>query len=738
MGISKNPTIVVNNFVTSSTTDHGALDGLGDNDHLQYLLSGTFDIFSSSVADHVDDTTIHYASGSIPHGDLQDIGTNSHAAIDTHIADGLIHFASGAIEHGDIAGLGDDDHTQYILADGTRAFSGDISHGSNDINSVGFLVATGITGAHSEVASGVPYLLVEGGIVISTASNGQITLSGSQGDIDWTDNGTELRTTSSVAIDTDGGFPSAQGSDIYFFVSGNQGGKGTSGVSVFGGDVEVSGTFFTDGVDNMLVPLIAGATQVSVEDMFNVHHSSGHVSGGFISVGSPTGSVDVTAGQGFIRATTNELDQLISFNWSASASILVPTGTICYIGVEYNAGSPIVVGRTVETWDHQTDFPLGRAIFEDDLVHIFENPQRVADHAQEMIRRLYETLPIKRDNRDGGLILAAQGSNRLVTVTAGALWDRLNRFPIDAMDTSASDTFDEYYRDGSGGLTIITGSTEWNNTQYDDGSGVLATLSNNRFTNRWFFIEVDGSMTMVFGTAEYNALASAAEETAPTVLPLRISSNSTLLGRFIIQEGSAGPPDQIDSAFATVLGGGAVTDHGNLSGLGDDDHPQYLLVSNFTPISASIATDINTLDTSITTLSGVVATDINTNQADIATNVSSITTLSGATAADINFFRFPPNVTDSTGDRTLTDADNASVVFMSGASANIVRVPATLTDGFHVTLAQASNAQIQIVATNNLFFPSTTFTSRSLEENSMLALYSSSIGVFLGGTLELV
>jgi len=38
--------------------------------------------------------------------------------------------ASG-IDHGDLAGLGDDDHTQYILVDGSRAFTGNIDAGSH-------------------------------------------------------------------------------------------------------------------------------------------------------------------------------------------------------------------------------------------------------------------------------------------------------------------------------------------------------------------------------------------------------------------------------------------------------------------------------------------------------------------------------------------------------------------------------------------------------------------------------
>jgi hypothetical protein len=44
---------------------------------------------------------------------------------------------SGVSDHGALSGLTDDDHTQYILEDGTRAFSGDQSMGSNKITNLG-------------------------------------------------------------------------------------------------------------------------------------------------------------------------------------------------------------------------------------------------------------------------------------------------------------------------------------------------------------------------------------------------------------------------------------------------------------------------------------------------------------------------------------------------------------------------------------------------------------------------
>lgn len=65
-----------------------------------------------------------------------------------HVDASMINDAD--IDHGSIGGLGDDDHTQYILAAGTRAFSGDQSMGSNQLTSVGDPTASGIDAASDD------------------------------------------------------------------------------------------------------------------------------------------------------------------------------------------------------------------------------------------------------------------------------------------------------------------------------------------------------------------------------------------------------------------------------------------------------------------------------------------------------------------------------------------------------------------------------------------------------------
>ena len=86
--------------------DHGALTGLGDDDHTQYVPTDGSRGFTNTV------------SGVDPVQDY-DLATKG------YLDDALATLSGGIVQdHGSLVGLGDDDHTQYILADGTRAFTG--------------------------------------------------------------------------------------------------------------------------------------------------------------------------------------------------------------------------------------------------------------------------------------------------------------------------------------------------------------------------------------------------------------------------------------------------------------------------------------------------------------------------------------------------------------------------------------------------------------------------------------
>jgi hypothetical protein len=168
--------------------------------------------------------------------------------------------------------------------------------------------------------------------------------------------------------------------------------------------------------------------------------------------------------------------------------------------------------------------------------------------------------------------------------------------------------------------------------------------------------------------------------------------------------------------------------------------------TRITDLSGSVASDVNTLDGRITTVSGqlvnhigVVTQSITALSTSVASDINGlaqdITDLSGSVAADINFLKLTPAFRITTGDYTLEPVDNGQVLYMSGASTNIVRVPPTLQNGFNIVVIQESAAQVEVRSTASLLYP-TLFTSQSAQRNSMIMIYSSSFGLNLGGDLE--
>ena len=100
-------------------------------DHTAILNIGT--TTHADIDTHIGNADIHFLEGAIDHTNILSIGLTSHADIDTavdeltaHVADGTKHFLEGAIDHGSIAGLTDvEDHAYALLITGARPLTGD-------------------------------------------------------------------------------------------------------------------------------------------------------------------------------------------------------------------------------------------------------------------------------------------------------------------------------------------------------------------------------------------------------------------------------------------------------------------------------------------------------------------------------------------------------------------------------------------------------------------------------------
>ena len=83
----------------SGVTDHLLLSNIGTNTHAQ-------------IDSHVGDATLHFTEGSIDHTAIANVGSNTHAQLDSHVVDGTLHFTEGSIDHTAITNVGSNTHAQ--------------------------------------------------------------------------------------------------------------------------------------------------------------------------------------------------------------------------------------------------------------------------------------------------------------------------------------------------------------------------------------------------------------------------------------------------------------------------------------------------------------------------------------------------------------------------------------------------------------------------------------------------
>ena len=141
-------------------------------DNIDVSLGGTLAQLNASISDATLDDA----------GDTRPPSAHNHAAADVTsgaFADARISQSSvtqheGALDHGGIGGLADDDHTQYTRADGTRAFTGPQSMGSNDLTNI--KVPTLVVVAAGNISGAVTLNFTNGALVTATLT-GNVTFS---------------------------------------------------------------------------------------------------------------------------------------------------------------------------------------------------------------------------------------------------------------------------------------------------------------------------------------------------------------------------------------------------------------------------------------------------------------------------------------------------------------------------------------------------------------------------------
>lgn len=185
----------------------------------------------------------------------------------------------------------------FFFVSGSRSGFGTsgVSVFGGDTYVSGAMVAVdGLSGSHQRLTDGTPAFIAGDGMIIATQSNGAIAISSSVSGSVFTSSASYIKTTASVSFDTDSRYPTAIGSDVFFFVSGSRSSFGTSGVSVFGGDTYISGVLVVSGgLSGSLQRLIDGTPAFVAGDGITVTTQSNGAIAISASAASVSGSIFV-------------------------------------------------------------------------------------------------------------------------------------------------------------------------------------------------------------------------------------------------------------------------------------------------------------------------------------------------------------------------------------------------------------------------------------------------------------
>lgn len=325
------------------------------------------------------------------------------------------------------------------------------------------------------------------------------------------------------------------------------------------------------GTDTIVIGNDELATKITVTDLKNyifaqtsdittMFENNQHLSIGAVEEPELTnnGSGNITVADISVNMykTNNKTGLIYQYEISGITETLTD-GVVNYIVAKYNSGTPIldiITDRSLITFsDVVPIFTISR-IGND--IHVL-NLDELGNGLLE--KMLDKQLCVSRFCRVSGLIPSITGTLN-IKLTEGEAYYGYIKLSLEEV-LSAIDTCYFYYH--SSGTWTYSLVTQFNNTQYDNGTN-LVNLTANRYAVIWIFrgIEDNKVMYIVQGTGNYTK-TDALNSSVPS-LPTIITEHALLTGRFIVQTSATSGIEQ--NAFDTTFNYAEVTSHSDLTG----------------------------------------------------------------------------------------------------------------------------------------------------------------------------
>jgi len=281
------------------------------------------------------------------------------------------------------------------------------------------------------------------------------------------------------------------------------------------------------------------------------------------------GSITFTSGLYCFFTNTNGIGKIKRFN-IAGQTLTMVDNTNQFIVADYNSGSPIIYSTTdVTVINETTVIPVYTIYRRGTVLHILEWDELGDALGNKTHQSIVKTQRFRVE--PGGLGLG-EAATRYVTVGGGTVWHGAVKTVLAAVNSSTATMWLAYH---VAGVWTFSAITQYNNTQYDDGTD-LQTLLGGKYAVNFIYRVVgtnDDNMVVFLGQGAYS-LGEAQASQPPANLPAEVLSHGILVGRIIVSQG-ASTATQIDSAFTTLFTPAGVTDHNSLLNLQGGTASQY-------------------------------------------------------------------------------------------------------------------------------------------------------------------
>jgi len=328
----------------------------------------------------------------------------------------------------------------------------------------------------------------------------------------------------------------------------------------------------------------AGVTDAQIQILTGI--SAGVISPTPTFVNNLDGTITMAEAQVFIYDNDHQFG--LPRRFIVPSKILTLTDLVNnYVEIRYNAGTPEYINGVTKTSNDSDIVPVITIFRDGTELHETGWDALGEGLSNKIHQRIVDTEPFALKS---GLALG-ELPTRIITIDAGYGYNGAVPFSFDACNSSVANTHWFYYYNGASWVKDMT-KTQYNNSQYQGPTGLVSALPNKYLINFIFRgLETDGHVYSILGTQEYAGtaagLVAAQEAQIPANLPPIIISHTFLVGKIIVLT-AATTATSIQSAFTKKFTSSPATDHGALSGLGDDDHLQYLPLSGIRAMTGNL------------------------------------------------------------------------------------------------------------------------------------------------------